>query len=496
MANDIRQSDSSSSVRPQTVWVHSNDRELIDAISGPVARQVGCEVEWASPDDWANTAKSYAADDVCIVDMRDLDTWYTLMQASLSETTKGLRAFPCPIVGILADGYPLEFADLGDHVLSKVVVHYKDVSDWNTLLEAARRDHRATVRNEIVERRVLPGNQHQLLSYTPELLQVIDELEIATMTSYHILVTGETGTGKTTLARLIHDQSPRKDKPFVTVSCGALATELMGSELFGHVRGAFTSADKDKPGKFEVADGGTLVLEEIDTLDAQQQARLLRVIETGEFERVGSNETIQVDVRLIVTSNVELQQYVEEKQFRADLFFRLQQLSFDLPPLRDRKSDIAWLICSLVQEGCRMNQREVATVHPDFMELLRAYAWPGNIRELRNHVHRAVMFCTDGHLSPTCLAPSFLRDAEAAWREASEQDAAALSSSGPAAPQGTGLAQDVQQAEREAIERTLRATGFNRAKAARQLGISRVTLYNKMRKYRIELDDDPRSKPK
>ena len=271
----------------------------------------------------------------------------------------------------------------------------------------------------------------------------------------------------------------------MTVSCGALVSELMGSELFGHVRGAFTSADKDKPGKFEVADGGTIVLEEIDTLNPVQQARLLRVIETGVFERVGSNKTLKVNVRLIVTSNVDLLECVNQKEFRADLYYRLEQLAFDIHPLRNRKDDLAWLIATLVQEGCRMNQCEIETIHPDYIDMLRAYAWPGNIRELRNHVHRSVMFCTDAQLTPTCLAPSFLRKVEEAWREASKEEWSGEDKS--------GLSQSVEQTEREAIEQTLRATGFNRAKAARVLGISRVTLYNKMRKYRIQLDDDPRS---
>jgi len=265
----------------------------------------------------------------------------------------------------------------------------------------------------------------------------------------------------------------------LTVSCGALPSDLMGSELFGHVRGAFTGADKEKTGRFQLADGGTVVLEEIDTLDLIQQAKLLRVLETGEFEPVGSNETHCVNTRVIVTSNVDLDSLVASNRFRADLYFRLSQLKFELPPLRKRLRDIVCLATAMIEQCCRENSLAVRHLHPEFLELLKAYIWPGNIRDLRNEIHRAVLFSRNGVLNPECLSPALVREAQRI-REQAEQ-----------IPVKPGLALDVTQAEVEAIERMLRAMDFNRAATARALGISRVTLYNKIRKYRIRLDGNP-----
>jgi DNA-binding NtrC family response regulator len=291
---------------------------------------------------------------------------------------------------------------------------------------------------------------------------------------------GETGTGKTTLARMIHDLSARRDNRFLTVACGSLPNELIDSELFGHVRGAFTGADKNKEGKFEVAASGTILLDEIDVLGVAQQAKLLRVLETGEYELLGSNETRVTSTRLIAASNICLESLVHAERFRADLFFRLNQVKFEVPPLRERPLDILPLAMDAIEECCREHNLPPRRIHPDFVEILKEYSWPGNIRELRNEVRRAVLFARDGIVTPSPLSPTILKQVEAKRQSAA-----------PAAAQGrSGLAVEVALTEQDMIETMLKSQNFNRAATARALGISRVTLYNKLRKYRIRVEGD------
>jgi transcriptional regulator with PAS, ATPase and Fis domain len=279
----------------------------------------------------------------------------------------------------------------------------------------------------------------------------------------------------------VHDLSPRSEQRFLTVPCGALPSDLIDSELFGHVKGAFTGADQTKEGKFEAASGGTILLDEIDVLALPQQAKLLRVLETGEFEAVGSNETRRANVRSIVASNVDLRDLVDQQRFRVDLYFRLNQICFEIPPLRNRTRDIVPLAISFIQNCCREHALDVRYVHSEFVAAIKACRWPGNIRQLRNEVRRAVLFCRDGvlaasHLSPEVRSTSF-----------------ETGQPGEAMATPSGLAGEVAQREQMAIERMLRTQKFNRTATARALGISRVTLYNKIRKYGIRVDVTRRS---
>jgi DNA-binding NtrC family response regulator len=252
---------------------------------------------------------------------------------------------------------------------------------------------------------------------------------------------------------------------------------LIDSELFGHTRGAFTGADKNKEGKFTVAAGGTVLLDEIDVLGTIQQAKLLRVLETGEYEPLGSNETHVTNTRMIAASNICLEALVERERFRPDLFFRLNQVKFEVPPLRERPLDILPLAIDAVEECCREHNLPPRRLHPDFMETLKLYTWPGNIRELRNEVRRAVLFARDGIVTPSPLSPAILK-----------QVASTRAASAPTTAR-SGLAIEVAQTEQDMIEAMLKSQNFNRAATARALGISRVTLYNKLRKYRIRVDD-------
>lgn len=286
-----------------------------------------------------------------------------------------------------------------------------------------------------------------------------------------MLLVGETGTGKTTLARQIHLLSPRASHDLLTVACGALSSELIESELFGHVKGAFTSADRNKVGKFEAAGQGTLLLDEIDVLTPGQQTKLLRVIENGEFEPVGSNDTHHSQARLVVATNVDLNSLMEKGDFRSDLYYRLNMLEFHIPPLRQRRLDIVPLVLAFIDEFRTAHDVEIRRIDPEFLSSLVAYDWPGNVRELKNHVRRAVLFCRDGELTSADLAPIVAN----ARRRAELGEAVLVAAE--------SLTEKMACTEVEILEQALRENGYNRTQTAQSLGISRVGLYKKMKKY-------------
>jgi transcriptional regulator with PAS, ATPase and Fis domain len=301
------------------------------------------------------------------------------------------------------------------------------------------------------------------------LFSLLDDVKLAAAHDVTILLVGETGSGKTTLAKLIHELSPRFRERFMPLACGALQPTLIESELFGHEKGAFTGADRSKIGKFEAVGPGTLLLDEIDSLTLEQQVKLLRVIETGEFEPVGSNDTRTSSARLIVASNVCLDTLVANNRFRKDLYYRLNVLKFHVPALRERIPDIVPIALGFVVEICNRCGVRIRAVHPEFLASLRSYHWPGNLRELKNCMERAVVLCRDGELTPTCLPPAI------AQSEVVYQPVEAVAT----------LMGQVARSEQSIIEEALRRHKNKRTAAARELGISRVTLYNKMKKYQM-----------
>ncbi len=316
---------------------------------------------------------------------------------------------------------------------------------------------------------------------TPELRQILRRLDVAARHNVTILLIGETGSGKTHLASLIHEMSPRSRQPFLHVACGALPGELIESELFGHVKGSFTSAHADKDGKFLVAGTGTILLDEIDVLTPDQQVKLLRVIEKGEFEPVGSNRTLHVKARIIAASNLQLQPLVEQGRFRPDLYYRLNTLSFTIPPLRKRLPDIEPLARYFVHLHAAQLGIDVIEVVPEFIQALQMYPWPGNVRELENAVRSAVIYSTDGKLIPDALPQHIL---EGSCGPANDPSVAGFF----AAKNGESLGNRMEMTEKDMIEQALLNHNFSRTNTARHLGISRVTLYNKMRKYGIMPD--------
>lgn len=340
------------------------------------------------------------------------------------------------------------------------------------LLESEKLARRVADAPQLLPPRVIQVGDFHYMTYTPGMYEMLSHLEKIAAHDVTLLLVGETGTGKTTVARLVHELSSRSKEPFLTVACGSLPRELIESELFGHVRGAFTSADRSKIGKFEAAGRGSLLLDEIDVLGPVQQTKLLRVIESGEFEPVGSNETRKSQARLIVASNVDLKELMQREEFRPDLYYRLNVLEFHIPPLRERPRDIVPLTLGFIEEFSATHGIQVHAVHPTFLAALKAYDWPGNIRELKNHIRRAVLFCQNGELTVHDLATNLLqpRAGTAYGGEGARGEAASLS-------------ERVASTEQEILEAALRANGYRRTATAQALGISRVGLYKKMRKY-------------
>jgi DNA-binding NtrC family response regulator len=309
----------------------------------------------------------------------------------------------------------------------------------------------------------------RLLTLTPSLAPLAEQLEIAASHDVTVLIEGETGTGKTHLAKLIHDCSARGQQRFLAVACGALSANLIASEFFGHTKGAFTGADAAKQGKFAAAGTGTLLLDEIDTLGLEHQANLLRVIETGEYEPVGSNETHTCQARIIAATNWNLADAVERGAFRSDLYYRLHVLAFRLPPLRERPQDITPLVRGMVARYGTRFGKKIQGVHPDALRALEAFPWPGNIRQLENVLQQAVLTCATDELRLQHLPPMV---------HTVRPDAGGKNGGAP----GT-LEHNRETTERAAILRALEKAGFSRTRAAQLLGVSRVTLYKKMKKY-------------
>jgi DNA-binding NtrC family response regulator len=308
---------------------------------------------------------------------------------------------------------------------------------------------------------------HDIISKSPKMHEIFSLIKDVTSLRSTVLVQGESGPGKEMIARAIHQAGDRSGKPFVAVSCAALAETLLESELFGHERGAFTGAVDRKKGKFELADGGTLLLDEIGDISPKLQVDLLRVLQERKFFRVGGTDEVEVDVRVIAETNADLPQAVKEGTFREDLFYRLNVINITIPPLRKRHEDILPLARHFVERIALELGKEVTDISAGAVKLLMAHNWPGNVRELENAIERAIVSCHDRVLTDDDFA--FLRpesDQRASW----------------AAPGDLTL----DQMECEMIKSTLERTGDNVSEAANSLGIDRSTLYDKIKKFGIE----------
>ena len=342
-------------------------------------------------------------------------------------------------------------------------------------LEQAIEHSRLSVENRELRRQLTDAAARpDILGRSQAIKDMLQIISTVAPTEATVLITGESGTGKELVALALHEGSARADKPLVTVNCAALAENLLESELFGHEKGSFTGADRRREGRFMQADGGTLFLDEIGEMPLPLQAKLLRALQQGEVQRVGSDAPINVDVRVLAATNRDLRREAAEKRFREDLYFRLNVISIEVPSLCRRSEDIPLLAAHFLQRFAERNRKTIKGFAPQALDSMLHYSWPGNVRELENAVERAVILC-NGDLITGRELPANVVDASPA-------------ETADAVPEGdislAGLSLDT--VERRAIEETLRQTGDNKSEAARRLGITRATLHNKLRKYGLE----------
>lgn len=319
----------------------------------------------------------------------------------------------------------------------------------------------AMLERDLAERR----HFHNMIGSSREMQKVFSLIEDLSDVDSTVLVLGESGTGKELVAQALHQRGDRRDKPFVSVNCSALSEDLLESELFGHVRGAFTGAVKDKVGRFEKAHGGTIFLDEIGDITSRMQLRLLRVLQEREFERVGDSSPVKVDVRVVAATNQDLRSKVKKGEFREDLFYRLKVVELRLPPLRERREDIPLLIDHFIKKYNTKFGKSVISLSDDATRLILNHSWPGNIRELEHVFEHAFILCRNSMITVEHLPPELqLLSSSKGLKELSNEED-----------------------ECQLIIDTLENNGWNKAKAARDLGVSRITMYRKIEKYNIKL---------
>lgn len=329
---------------------------------------------------------------------------------------------------------------------------------------------------------VISANKEFLVGQDGETAQLYKQIEIVAGTNYSIILYGESGTGKEVIAKTIHEYSNRKDKPFIAMDCGTLSKELAGSELFGHVKGAFTGAIVDKEGHFELANGGTLFLDEVTNLSYEIQAALLRVIQERKFKRVGGTKEMDVDIRIIVASNENLQEAYRRGKFREDLYHRFNEFSINLPPLRNRKDDIPLFAEFFLDKTNKELNKTIEGYEKDVHQMFINYSWPGNLREFRNVVRRAVLLTPSGKITSKVL-PWEITNSSNQQHHSYQTKVENNGISEPSVPKDLDLKDAAAKAEYDTIMNVLKDVNFNKTKAAEILKIDRKTLYNKIKIY-------------
>ena len=434
--------------------------------------------------------------DVCQTDGRDLagrvdEAWEIALVAPQVPGTAALVGGPLLLSLAPRPGEPLElppeqvFAYLARDADAPALRH----ALGRALEQRGLADENAVLRRRLVERYAFG----RIVTRDPAMQSVLATVESVADTHATVLLLGESGTGKTLLARAIHHRSERADAPFVVVNCGALPPTLLESELFGHVRGAFSGAVRDRMGRFAQADEGTLLLDEINSASPDLQVKLLRVLQDRTFERVGDGAPQRVDVRVVAASNSDLQAEVAAGRFREDLYWRIDVVAVELPPLRERPGDLPLLAEHFLRRFAAEYGKGVARIHPDALSVLAACAWPGNVRQLANALERAVLMAKGEVLLPADLAPELQEEAVLAGALGSAGGGGGLLQGLENLTRLPPLRQALEGPERQIILRALELCGGSRRDTARMLAINRTTLFNKMRKYDLlDLTFEPR----
>jgi DNA-binding NtrC family response regulator len=457
------------------VLILDEDRIILQSL-GQFLRREGYEVRTADSAEAALNLMAGQRVDLLLADIN-------MPGIKPAEFLRSLRKRFPQVVTIIITGYgsiegAVEATKLGAFdYLTKPIVD----DEIRVVVEKAARQQALLFENQTLKQQLdLRFGLENVIGHDHQMLRIFDLVDAVADSRTTVLMAGESGTGKSLIARAIHHRSPRRDKPFIEVSCGALPETLLESELFGHMRGAFTGAVADKPGRFLAADGGTIFLDEINSASPMMQVKLLRVLQERTFEPVGSNQTVQVDARVILASNVDLAQLVAEGKFRQDLFYRINVMPIRLPPLRNRPGDIQRLALHFLRQFAAEAEREIIGFTDAAAAALQRYPWPGNVRELENAMEHAVVLCRRPRIDLEDLPEMITstRPATAAARNDSDE----LNTPMP-------LLHALEIPERRIIESALKRNNWNRQATAAELDINRTTLYKKMRKFGLDIGE-------
>lgn len=466
-----------------SILLVDDDRHLAESMAQWL-REMSHEVETAETLDQAKQRVSRRAFDLVITDLRlGADDGFDLIEFARAKqpdcsvlVVTGYATADTAVQAVRAGAFDLLTKPLIDEEL-------------NLAIQRATAQREISRENEMLRRQLdRRSGMESILSHDYRMLKVFDIVDSIADARASVLITGENGTGKSMIARAIHARSSRRGGPFVEVACGALPDTLLESELFGHTAGSFTGATHDKAGKFQLADGGTIFLDEIATATPAMQVKLLRVLQEFEFEPLGGTVTQSVDTRVILATNEDLSRAVDQGTFRQDLYYRVNVVNIVLPALRERVGDIPLLVDHFLREVSEACGREISGFNQEAMDVLQGYAWPGNVRQLENVVERAVLLARDAELTVDDLPPELTGRVTNPWMPAA---------SGGEPPEtlnmndvsGKTLREALEGPERQIILQALRSHGWNRAATAESLDINRTTLYKKMKRLGL---DDPR----
>lgn len=386
-----------------------------------------------------------------------------------------------PVIVVTAYGTVASAVDAMKYGASDYIVRPFELEAVEAAIERALKLGRMQRENRYLRQEVEQG-WRGFIGSSPAMQQIYKLIQQVAATKTSVLIQGETGTGKELVARAIHNASPRAAALFVSINCAAIPTDILESELFGYSKGAFTGATKERIGKFELADGGTLFLDEITEMDFNIQAKLLRVLQERTLERLGSNRTIAVDVRIIAASNRNPRQAIVDQKLREDLFYRLNVFTISLPPLRERREDILPLAHFFLEKYAREFAYSVNGMETDAAECLNAYSWPGNVRELENMMERAIVLSGGKKIAIEHLASDILEDNIKPQQQAAVDNANA-NTNADTGNNINSLNEQVEQLEKRLIQEALKKVGDNKAKAAQLLEISERSLWYKLKKY-------------